>query len=49
VAPHPLDPVTAEEYRTGRKILAGAGLLTDQVRFACYGLEEPPEDEVLAG
>jgi primary-amine oxidase len=49
MVPHPLDPATAEEYRAGRKILAGAGLLTDQVRFAYYGLEEPPKDEVLAG
>ena len=45
---HPLDPVTAEEYRAGRDILARAGLLTGQVRFAYYGLEEPPKAEVLA-
>src|SRR6478672_9097090 len=47
-APHPLDPVTAVEYRAGRDILAGAGLLTGQVRLAYYGLEEPPKAEVLA-
>src|SRR5262245_7714482 len=45
---HPLDPVTAEEYRAGRDVLARAGLLTGQVRFAYYGLEEPPKAEVLA-
>ena len=47
--PHPLDPATAEEYRAGREILTAAGLLTDPVRFAYYGLEEPPKDEVLSG
>jgi primary-amine oxidase len=47
--PHPLDPATAEEYRAGREILAAAGLLADPVRFAYYGLEEPPKDEVLSG
>src|SRR5689334_11549121 len=47
-APHPLDPVTAAEFRAGREILAGAGLLTGQVRFAYYGLEEPPKAQVLA-
>jgi primary-amine oxidase len=49
MTPHPLDPATAEEYRAGREILAAAGLLTDPVRFAYYGLEEPPKGEVLAG
>ncbi|HXT94167.1 MAG TPA: primary-amine oxidase [Trebonia sp.] len=47
--PHPLDPATVEEYRAGREILAAAGLLADPVRFAYYGLEEPPKDEVLSG
>ena len=28
--------------------MAAAGLLADPVRFAYYGLEEPPKDEVLA-
>jgi primary-amine oxidase len=46
---HPLEPATAAEYLAGRDILAAAGLLTDPVRFAYYGLEEPPKDEVLAG
>lgn len=47
--PHPLDPATAEEYRAGREILTAAGLLTDPVRFAYYGLEEPAKDEILSG
>ena len=46
---HPLDPATGAEYLAGREILAAAGLLGDTVRFAYYGLEEPPKDEVLAG
>jgi hypothetical protein len=47
--PHPLDPPTADEYLTGRKIMAAAGLLADPVRFAYYGLEEPPKQDVLSG
>jgi primary-amine oxidase len=47
--PHPLDPATAAEYLAGREIMAAAGLLADPVRFAYYGLEEPPKDEVLSG
>ena len=45
---HPLDPATAAEYVAGRDIMAAAGLLAEPVRFAYYGLEEPPKDEVLA-
>jgi primary-amine oxidase len=45
---HPLDPATAAEYLAGREIMAAAGLLADPARFAYYGLEEPPKDEVLA-
>ena len=45
---HPLDPATAAEYLAGRDVMAAAGLLTEPVRFAYYGLEEPPKDEVLA-
>jgi primary-amine oxidase len=48
-APHPLDPVTADEFLAGRQIMAAAGLLAEPVRFAYYGLEEPPKDEVLGG
>ncbi|HMG61895.1 MAG TPA: hypothetical protein VK599_03010, partial [Streptosporangiaceae bacterium] len=46
---HPLAPVTGAEFRAGRQVLAAAGLLAEPVRFAYYGLEEPPKDEVLAG
>ena len=44
---HPLDPPTAGEFLAGRQILADAGLLGKTVRFAYYGLDEPPKDEVL--
>ena len=46
---HPLDPATGAEYLAGREIMAAAGLLrTEQpVRFAYYGLAEPPKDDVL--
>ena len=47
VPAHPLDPASTEEFLAGRRILADAGLLTANVRFAYYGLEEPPKDEVL--
>jgi primary-amine oxidase len=46
---HPLDPADGAEYLAGRQILAAAGLLGDTVRFAYYGLEEPPKGEVLTG
>ncbi len=49
---HSLDPATAAEYLAGREIMAAAGLLPEgggaPVRFAYYGLEEPPKDDVLA-
>src|ERR1022692_316289 len=45
---HPLDPATAGEFKAGREIMAGARLLTESTRFAYYGLEEPPKDDVLA-
>ncbi|HEY3979103.1 MAG TPA: histamine oxidase, partial [Streptosporangiaceae bacterium] len=45
---HPLAPVTGAEFRAGRQVLAAAGLLAEPVRFAYYGLEEPPKGEVLA-
>ena len=49
LAAHPLDPADGAEFLAGRQILADAGLLGDTARFAYYGLEEPPKDEVLAG
>ncbi len=44
---HPLDPATAAEYLAGREIMTAAGLLAAPVRFAYYGLEEPPKGDVL--
>ena len=46
---HPLTPASGEEFLAGRRILAEAGLVGDTVRFAYFGLEEPPKDEVLGG
>jgi primary-amine oxidase len=46
---HPLDPASGAEFLAGRDILAAAGLLGETVRFAYYGLDEPPKEEVLAG
>jgi primary-amine oxidase len=46
---HPLDPADGGEFLAGRQIMADAGLLGDTVRFAYYGLEEPPKEEVLTG
>ena len=46
---HPLDPATAAEYLAGRDIMAAVGLLAGPTRFAYYGLEEPPKDDVLNG
>jgi primary-amine oxidase len=48
-AGHPLEPVSADEFRAGRDVLAAAGLLGESVRFAYYGLDEPHKDQVLAG
>ena len=49
VPAHPLDPATTTEYKAGKDILAAAGLLSESVRFAYFGLEEPPKQGVLAG
>ncbi|MFF4622125.1 primary-amine oxidase [Nonomuraea jabiensis] len=46
--PHPLDPLAAPEIDEVRRILMQEGLLTDTVRVAYLGLEEPPKGEVLA-
>src|ERR1700683_445541 len=46
---HPLDPASTAEYLAGREIMVAAGLLTEPVRFAYYGLEEPPKGDVLGG
>ncbi|MGI5282408.1 primary-amine oxidase [Nonomuraea polychroma] len=46
--PNPLDPLAAQEIDEARRILAEEGLLTERVRVAYLGLEEPPKAEVLA-
>ncbi|MFG6192444.1 primary-amine oxidase [Nonomuraea sp. JJY05] len=46
--PHPLDPLAAQEIDEVRRILMQEGLLTDTVRVAYLGLEEPAKGEVLA-
>jgi primary-amine oxidase len=46
---HPLDPASADEYLSGREIMAKAGLLASPVRFAYYGLEDAAKADVLAG
>ncbi|MFD4253048.1 primary-amine oxidase [Amycolatopsis thermoflava] len=42
--PHPLDPLTADEITTARRVLADAGLLPDSARVVYLGLEEPAKD-----
>ncbi|MFC5823969.1 primary-amine oxidase [Nonomuraea insulae] len=46
--PHPLDPLAAQEIDEVRRVLMAEGLLTETVRVAYLGLEEPPKGEVLA-
>ncbi|MEU8354768.1 primary-amine oxidase [Nonomuraea sp. NPDC048882] len=46
--PHPLDPLAAQEIDEVRRILMAEGLLTETVRVAYLGLEEPRKSEVLA-
>src|ERR1700759_5572500 len=45
--PPPPGPASPQEYQAGRDALAKAGLLTEHVRFAYYGLEEPTKGDVL--
>ena len=45
---HPLRTVSAEEFVAGRQVLAEAGLLGPNTRFAYFGLDEPSKEEVLA-
>ncbi|MEU0470350.1 primary-amine oxidase [Amycolatopsis sp. NPDC006131] len=42
--PHPLDPLTADEITTARRVLADAGLLPGTARVVYLGLEEPARD-----
>jgi primary-amine oxidase len=47
VTPDPLDPLTSAEILTVREVLAQAGRLTPELRFATVALREPPKNAVL--
>ncbi|AEW97414.1 MULTISPECIES: primary-amine oxidase [Streptomycetaceae] len=47
-APHPLDPLTAEEITAARRVLAEAGKVTDDTRFPLVLLDEPDRHAVTA-
>lgn len=47
-APHPLDPLSAEEMEAAVDILKGFEAFPDAASFATLVLHEPPKDEVLA-
>ncbi|HVR27939.1 MAG TPA: hypothetical protein VMS86_00265 [Thermoanaerobaculia bacterium] len=44
--PHPLDPLTFEEYWTALEVLHAEGLVDPETRFSIVTLEEPPKDQV---
>jgi primary-amine oxidase len=48
VAAHPLEPLSAEEFRRTAEILRREGHVTSTFRFASIELREPPKAEVLA-
>ncbi|MCV7290450.1 primary-amine oxidase [Mycolicibacterium wolinskyi] len=45
---HPLTPLSADEIRAVRRIVADNGLLGDSVRFVYVALDEPHKNTVLA-
>jgi len=47
-APHPLDPLSAEEIAAAAEILQGFELFPEGASFATLVLQEPPKNEVLA-
>ena len=47
-APHPLDPLSAEEIGAARRILDGAGKVTESTRFPLVLLDEPERHTVSA-
>ncbi|KOT60743.1 MULTISPECIES: primary-amine oxidase [Streptomyces] len=47
-APHPLDPLTAEEITAARAVLSGEGLVGDATRFPLVLLDEPDRHTVAA-
>ncbi|MEL7526643.1 MAG: tyramine oxidase, partial [Pseudomonadota bacterium] len=45
---HPLDGLTADEYRQINQILKDSGTVTDETLFPLIELKEPPKADVLA-
>ncbi len=48
VVTHPLQGLTSDEIVAARQLLVDRGLVTETIRFAYLGLEEPAKAEVLA-
>ena len=48
MASHPLEPLSADEFKRTADILRRNGHVTDTFRFAAIELLEPPKQEVLA-
>ena len=48
MAQHPLEPLSADEFRRTTEILRRDGHVTDTFRFASIELVEPPKQDVLA-
>ena len=48
MASHPLEPLSADEFRRTAEILRRDGQVTDSFRFASIELVEPAKQEVLA-
>ena len=46
-APHPMDPLSAEEFARAKEILQAAGHANNNTRYPLLTLLEPPKDEVL--
>jgi len=43
---HPLEPLSAAEIKTAAAVIRDTGRLTDDARFAYFGLDEPPKEAV---
>ena len=48
MAQHPLEPLSADEFRQTATILRREGHVSDSFRFASIELKEPPKAEVKA-
>ncbi|MCC3779895.1 tyramine oxidase, partial [Streptomyces sp. UNOB3_S3] len=46
--PHPLDPLTADEITTARRVLTEAGKVTPATRFPLVLLDEPDRHTAAA-